>query len=178
MTCYLLTGQRCTFLKTQTVKWIRRWVSNPTTTAHAPSLHTAALPSLCFELLCHLHSNPQSWSKACIVLDDIGGDGRMTFCSFSSLHSIHQAGDGKWLIVRDVKTDRLISMISLTFYSPAVETWSDRFGLTCRHRETDPRQLLNISEGPNPKSSWHVLQACRVLVEVSTCRGLPAQHQN
>ena len=178
MTCYLLTGQRCTFLKTQTLKWIRRWVSNPTTTAHAPSLHTAALPSLYFGGLNIDCKAVQSWSKACIVLDDIGGDGRMTFCSLSSLHSIHQARDGKWLIVREVKTDRLMSIISLTFYSPAVETWSDWFGLTCWAQETDLRQLLNISEGSNPKSSWRVLQAWRVLVEVSTCRGLPAQHQN
>lgn len=57
------------------------------------------------------------------------------------------------MIVSDVVTEQLASMILLTFYSPAEETRSDWFGLTCRHRETDPRQLLNISTGPKPEAA-------------------------
>lgn len=76
----------------------------------------------------------------------------LTFFTFEK--SVHHIGVWKWLIVSNIgKMYWLMSMTYLTFYNQSVETWSDQFGLTCRHRETDPRGLLNILTGPNLKAA-------------------------
>lgn len=59
-------------------------------------------------------------------------------------------GGGGW---RGKATEADFSMSHLAVCQPSVGTRSGRPGLTCSHRETDRRQLVNISVGSNPKTA-------------------------